>query len=125
MSFQSSQTQTAAKLVTGANTAERVPITMRDVPRNTASQLRYRVAGPSSAARVATLALGQPSAFKQATIRSIAERSGTTTTIPFSPWATDIAYCASNSAGSSVPVVTIARGASPAIVRLISALPPT
>ena len=54
----------------------------------------------------------------------MAARSGTTT-ITFPLLAETVTeYCASKTAGSSQPVVTTARGASPAIVRLINAAPP-
>ena len=124
VSFQSSQTQIAVKSFTGAKTAARVPTTMLALPRSTESQLRYLWAGPSSAAKIATADFGQPSATSDWTTRSIAARSGTTT-ITFPPLAETVTeYCASKTAASSQPVVTTARGASPAIVRLINAAPP-
>ena len=68
--------------------------------------------------------LGQPKPCVAATTRSIAARSGTTTTTCPPLAETFTAYWASRVAGSSQPVVTTARGASPAIVRLINAAPP-
>ena len=97
---------------------------MLAVPRSTESQLRYLWAGPSSAAKIATEDFGHPSSTSDWTTRSIAARSGTTT-ITFPSLAETVTeYCASKTAASSQPVVTIARGASPAIVRLINAAPP-
>ena len=124
MSFQSSQTQTAAKLLAGANTALRVPITICELPLSTANQFRYLAEGPSSAANTAIADFGHCAFASSCTTRSIAARSGTAMTMLLPALAIAVAYCANNVAGLSAPVVTMARGCSPANVRLIKASPP-
>ena len=81
--FQSSQTTIAVKSLIGANTADRVPTTIFTAPRSTANQFLYRVAGPSSAAKIAKSVAAKPCSINAAATRSIAVRSGTTAATVF------------------------------------------